>query len=194
MIQIILGSHSPRRKEILGQFGIPFTTAGSNFDEESLPFTGNPEEYASTLSLYKARTLKPLYPKAAILTADTVVYCNEKIYNKPATESEACTMFEELQGRWHSVFTGVSLLFEGREYSQIEETRVLFNPMTPKQIKTYHKTSHWSDKAGGYGVQDGGGILIKKIDGCFYNVMGFPINTVRELLYKIGIDLWDYLK
>ena len=193
-MRIILGSQSPRRKEILSQFNIPFTQASSNFDEESIPFSGDPGNFACKLAECKEKTLRPAYPKSAILTADTIVYCDNKLYGKPATEKEACRMFAELQGRWHSVFTGVALSYEDQLFSQYEESRVLFNHLSPNQIKAYHRTSNWSDKAGGYGIQAGGGLLIKKIDGCFYNVMGLPVNTVRDLFNKIGIDLWDYLK
>src|ERR1700733_14094475 len=161
MIRIILVSQSPRRKEILSSFNLPFSQASSNFDENSIPFSGNPASFACQLSKGKAYTLQPLYPKAVILTADTIVYREGKIYGKPENEEIAFRTLSELEGRWHSVFTGVTLLCEKHEYHQAEETRVLFNSLTSDQIRAYHRTSNWSDKAGGYGVQKGGGILIK---------------------------------
>jgi septum formation protein len=193
MIQIILGSQSPRRKEILNYFKIPFTQASSNFDEDSIPFCGDPGQFTIKLASSKAQTLESLYSKAAILTADTIVYGNSKIYGKPKSEIEANTILEELQGKWHSIFTGVVLCYNHQKFAQFEETKVLFNPLTPTQIKTYHKAFKWSDKAGGYGIQEGGGILVNRIEGCYYNVMGLPINSLRNLLQKIGIDLWDYI-
>ena len=194
MIHIVLGSQSPRRKEILGSFNLPFTQASSNFNEDSIPFTGNPANFACELSKGKAYALQPLYPKAAILTADTIVYREGKVYGKPANEENAFHTLSTLEGKWHSVFTGVCLLYEKHEYYQVEETTVLFNPLTPEQIRAYLRTSQWCDKAGSYGAQTGGAILIKRIEGCFYNVLGLPINAVRELLQKIGVDLWNYLK
>jgi septum formation protein len=194
MVHIILGSQSPRRKEILSSFSLAFTQVTSNFDEDSIPFSGNPASFACRLSKGKAYALQPLYPNAVILTADTIVYREGKIYGKPENVDTAFRTLSELEGKWHSVFTGLTLLFEKHEYHQAEETKVLFNPLTSNQIKAYNQTSYWSDKAGGYGIQMGGGIVIKKIEGCFYNVLGLPINAVRELLQKIGIDLWEYLK
>ena len=86
------------------------------------------------------------------------------------------------------------MLKDDQIWSAFEETRVLFNPMTPEEIRHYHKKLHWSDKAGGYAIQMAGGLAVKKIDGCYYNVMGLPINSVRQLLLQVKIDLWDYLK
>ena len=193
MFQLVLGSQSPRRKEILSYFSLPFDQATPTFNEESLPFNGEPEEYVCVLSKGKADSLAPVYPKAALLTADSIVYRNGKVYGKPKDRDEAFQTLKELQGEWHSVFTGVTLRHEQREFHKAEETRVLFNPLTDEQIRLYHSRTTWSDKAGGYGAQMGGGLIVQKIDGCFYNVMGLPINAVKELFMHIGIDLWHYL-
>jgi septum formation protein len=190
----ILGSQSPRRKEILGYFSIPFEQISSDFDEEAIPFEGDPAAYATKLALGKSKALQNQHPDAFILTADTVVFCNGKIYNKPKDEEEAFQFVTELQGKWHSVFTAVSLTCEGKEHHTTEESRVLFNSLTPEQIRHYHNKIHWADKAGGYAIQLGGGLIIKKIDGCYYNIMGLPINSVRFLLMKFGIELWDFVK
>lgn len=194
MKRLILGSQSPRRKEILSYFSLPFEQFAPNFDEETLLFKGDPGEYVSSLSKGKAESLQMQYPEAIILTADTVVYREGKIYNKPKNEEEAFQALTELVGQWHSVFTGVTVNANNRSYQQWEETRVLFNPLTPDEIRHYHKKIHWADKAGGYAIQMGGGLIVRKIDGCYYNVMGLPINTVRALLQKVGIELWEYVK
>jgi septum formation protein len=194
MKPLILGSQSPRRKEILSFFSLPFTTAVSDFDEESIPFHNNPTEYACEIAIGKARSLAAKFPSCLILTADTVVYQNGKIYGKPKDPEHAFAILSELAGKWHSVFTGLALTDGDHLWTAGEETRVLFNPLTPEEIRHYHKKLHWSDKAGGYAVQMAGGLAIKKIDGCYYNVMGLPINTVRQLLLNVNIDLWDYLK
>lgn len=194
MTQLILGSKSPRRKEILSHYSYPFQQASSNFNEEAVPFTGNPKEYVLTLSKGKAESLTPQYPHAAILTADSVVYFNKKVYNKPVDKDDAVRILSELAGNWHSVYTGVSLRYGKELYQQVEETQVEFNPLSVAQIQAYANTQHWTDKAGGYGVQTCGGLIIKQLKGCFYNAMGLPINTVHELLLKINIDLWNYLK
>ncbi|MEC7840044.1 MAG: nucleoside triphosphate pyrophosphatase [Chlamydiota bacterium] len=190
---IILGSQSPRRKEILGYFSIPFEQVSSDFDEESIKFLGDPQEFVHNLSYGKALAIEKHYPQRTILTADTIVYREEKIYGKPTTENDAFQSLSELVGRWHSVYTGVTLVSEGHYYQGFEETKVLFNVLNDEEIRHYHRKIHWSDKAGGYAIQMAGGLLVKRIDGCYYNVMGLPINTVRKLLSEVGVDLWHYL-
>lgn len=191
---LILGSQSPRRKEILNYFSLPFEQISSGFDEDSIPFRGDPISYVTELSSGKALALSHLYSKRPILTADTIVWKGGKLYGKPKDTEEAFQSLSELAGSWHSVYTSVSLFHDGKLWNRTEETRVLFNPLTPEQIRHYHKKLHWSDKAGGYAVQMAGGLAIQKIEGCYYNVMGLPINTVRYLLLHLGIDLWDYIR
>lgn len=190
---IILGSQSPRRKQILSYFSLPFTQISPDFDEESVLWEGNPIEYVSAISLGKAKSLAHRFSQEPILTADTIVYRNGKVYLKPKDEEEACRFFAELVGEWHSVFTGVTVKAGTKEYSAVEETRVLFNSLTDAQIRQFIRHMPYKDKAGGYFIQEGGSLIAKRIEGCFYNVMGLPINTVHDLLLKININLWDYL-
>jgi septum formation protein len=192
MARIILGSQSPRRKEILSFFKLPFVQATPAFDEESVEFRRDPIKYVCTIAEGKARILQNLYPQDIILTADTAVYRAGKIYNKPKDEKEAFQMLSELVGKWHSVFTGVAVLQGETLHTGWEETRVLFNPLTDDEIRHYHRKIHWADKAGGYAIQMAGGLIVKKIDGCYYNVVGLPINTIHSLFKKCGIELWDY--
>lgn len=193
-MELILGSQSPRRKEILGYFSVPFRQVSSQFDEEKVPFEGNPTKYAHTLSKGKADDLFLKFPDQPILTADTIVYCHGKVYNKPKDEQEAFRFLRELSGNWHSVFTSMTLRYKNDLWQEIVETKVLFHPLTDDQIHTYYRTLHYGDKAGGYMIQQAGGIIVAKIDGCYYNVMGFPINALRNLLLHLNIDLWDHLK
>ncbi len=191
---IILGSRSERRKEILSYFSIPFTQVSSSFDENSIDFQGDPQEYVLTLSKGKALALKEKHPQNTIITADTIVYREGKVYGKPADAADAFDYLFELTGRWHSVFTGVTILNQEKIYQNFEETKVLFNVLNNEEIQFYLTKIKWEDKAGGYAIQKAGGLLIKRIDGCYYNVMGLPINTVRKLLTEVGIDLWHYLQ
>lgn len=194
MTHLILGSQSPRRKEILSFFSFPFESATSNFDEESVLFQEDPIAYVREIANGKAQALEQRFPRNLILTADTTVYKNGKIFGKPADAEEAFLALTELAGQWHSVYTGITLLSGDKLWSACEETKVLFNALTPEEIRHYHKKLHWSDKAGGYAIQMAGGLAIKKIEGCYYNAMGLPINSVRQLLLNVKIDLWDYLK
>lgn len=194
IVRIILGSQSPRRQEILSYFSLPFLQVAPSFDEDSIHYRRDPIHYVTTLAEGKARSLQPRYPDDLILGADTIVYRSGRVYNKPRDEKEAFQMLTELVGKWHSVFTALALLKEDTMYTGWEETRVLFNSLTPEEIRHYHKKIHWADKAGGYAIQMGGGLIVKKIDGCYYNVMGLPINTLHALMKKIGIELWDYVQ
>jgi septum formation protein len=194
MQRYILGSASPRRKEILSHFNLSFEQAASGFNEELIPFNGDPGAYACELSVAKAKVLRPRYPNSLILTADTVVSKEGKLYGKPKDQEDASRILRELSGTWHSVFTGLALSTGDRLLHAYEETRVLFNPLSDKQIRQYEKTLHWEDKAGAYAIQAGGGLVVRRIDGCFYNVMGLPVNTLCKLLLEIGIDLWAHIK
>lgn len=191
--ELILGSGSPRRKKILEFFSIPFTQIESFYDEEIEPFQGNPEPYVSTLAEGKASALKDKFPESLILTADTIVFREGKIYGKAKSEEEAYHALLALTGKWHSVYTAVTVRYKDKVLSKVEETKVLMNPLTQEEIRRYLAHTHWQDKAGSYAIQDKGGIIVSKIDGCYYNVMGLPINTVVQLLKHFDLALWDYL-
>ena len=192
-MKLILGSQSPRRKEIMNYFDLPFQQVASHFDEDSLPFNGNPSDYTIDLAKKKGEVIAAKFPDAMILTADTVVYKDGKIYGKPVNDQQAKQFLTELAGQWHSVYTGINLSYDGKEFSKTSETRVLFNPLTEKQIDAYNQKLHYADKAGGYMIQQAGGIIVQRIEGCYYNVMGLPINSLRELLLNFNIDLWDHI-
>jgi septum formation protein len=191
---IILGSSSPRREEILRFFSIPFQQVPSQFDEDSIHFTGDAKLYVTSLAQKKAEVLRVSYPDAIILTADTTVACREKIYNKPKSREEAFCFLSELSGTWHSVFTGICLAYKESLYVLHEETKILFHALTERQINLYLDKINFLDKAGAYAIQQGGSILVKKIEGCYYNVMGLPLTALKELFTKVGIDLWQHLK
>jgi septum formation protein len=193
MQPIILGSGSMRRREILSFFSVPFVQIPSHFDESTVSFLGDAQEYALTLASKKAEALRDRYPDRIILTADTVVYYQGQIYNKPVDQPHAYAMLKSLAGNWHSVFTAVAVRCGDRAASDCEETRVLMRPLTAEQIALYYSRCHFLDKAGGYAIQKGGSMIVSKIDGCYYNVMGLPVGVVRALLVGFGIDLWDYL-
>lgn len=191
-MKVILGSQSPRRKEILSFFTLPFTQVAPPFDENQIPFQGNPEQYVCDLAKGKGNSLASLYPDHLIITADTIVFHEGKIFGKPEDDQEAFEFLSALVGKWHSVYTGVSIIYRGESYQQVERTGVLFNPLNKDQIKHYLDRTHWMDKAGGYAIQEAGGLIVEKIDGCYYNVMGLPLNTLEKLLKHLGIELWNY--
>lgn len=190
---LILGSQSPRRKEILEYFSIPFILATPLYDEDVVPFDGDPKNYVAVLSKGKSDSLSAQFPHGIILTADTTVARDGKIYGKPKDKEEAYQILSELAGKWHSVFTGVTVRHKEKFFTHVEETKVLLNSLNSQQIHKYIAHTQWSDKAGGYAIQGKGGIIVKRIEGCYYNVKGLPINTVEALLKHFGIELWDYL-
>lgn len=189
---LILGSTSPRREEILRFFTLPFLKAPSHFNEDLVPFLGDPRLYVETLARKKGEALLPLYPNDPILTADTVVYHNGVIYNKPKDKQEAISFLETLQAQEHSVFTAVCLSQGGTVFVEIEETKILFYPLTKEEILTYLRCVNFLDKAGGYAIQQAGGLLVQRIIGCYYNVMGLPLGALRRVLKLGGIDLWEH--
>jgi len=193
-MRFILGSQSPRRKEILSHFDLPFEQVGSDFIEESVPFQGDPAAYAQAIANGKSDTLFPLFPQAIIVTADTVVYRNGKTYGKPRDREESFAFLRELAGQCHSVYTAMTVRHQHKIFQAVEETRVYLNDLTDEQIWTYQENVHWADKAAGYAIQLPGSLIVNRVEGCYYNVMGLPINTLRTLLGYVGIDLWKFLK
>ncbi|MBS4168809.1 nucleoside triphosphate pyrophosphatase [Parachlamydia sp. AcF125] len=193
MTRLILGSQSPRRKEILEYFSIPFEQVVPAFDEASIPFLDNPEEYVCAISQGKAASLAQKFPNAIILTADTIVYKDGKVYGKPKNKEEATSILQYLAGQWHQVYTGVTVRQGEEQYSDYAKTHVLFNSLTLEEIHLYHEKILWEDKAAGYAIQQSGSLIIRSIEGCYYNVLGLPIQTVKNLLARVGINLWEYL-
>lgn len=194
MISLILGSASPRRKEILSLFNIPFRVVAPNVDEDSHPFRGDPAQYVSELSVWKSEAIKVDDANDFVLTADTIVYRDGKVYGKPKDRADAFRILTDLNGKSHTVYTGVSL----RKGNVIEtlsgSTEVFFDLLSPDELKIYLNKVHWQDKAGAYAIQDEGALLIKGINGCYYNVKGLPLGVLKILFLKFKIDLWNFLK
>ena len=192
MKKIILGSASERRKKILNFFSLPFKVVKSDFDESSIEIE-DVEKYVKIVAQKKAEVLSKKHPKDIILTADTAVKVNNKLFTKPLNEDQAYKMLFDLSNSWHEVLSGVCVYKNDEYFIETETTRILFHPLTEEQIKKYHKRFYFPDAAGGYNVSKGGSIIIKKIDGCYFNIMGLPLSTTKNLLNKAGINLWDHL-
>lgn len=192
-LDFILASASPRRAEILRSINLPFRVVASDFDESTIPYEQNPAEYVQKIAFHKAEYVAKNNPHAVIIAADTVVFLEKKPYGKPPTREDAVTYLTELCGHWHSVFTGVSVVVGNNHVQHYEETKVLFNKLNENQINKYLDAIHWQDKSGSYAIQgDGGALIVAQINGCFYNVMGLPVNALQYLLVTLGIDLWQY--
>jgi len=191
-MHIILGSQSPRRKEILEFFKLPFTVVSSDFDESTIAFDSSPEDFVETQAKEKALALQKKHPKDLIITADTTVYLHHKIFQKPSSENEAFSFLQELSGKTHQVLTGVAVLYKETLVTEVATTEVSLSTLSDKELWQYIRSTEPLDKAGGYGIQGVGSLLVTKIHGCYYNVLGLPIQTLAKLLKTFGIDLWEY--
>lgn len=194
MTTIFLGSASASRGKIMSFFSLPFTQIPSQFNEESVVFLGDPVEYVKTLSYKKSETLAERFPEEIILTADTTIYRDGRIYNKPKNEKEAQEFLSEFSGKWHSVFTGLTVRRNLAVFTDFAETKLLFNSLSLQQIEKFHACFDSCSSAGGYAIEQSGSLLVSAIEGCYYNVLGLPLNVVRRLLLHFGIDLWDFIK
>lgn len=181
---LVLGSGSPRRKEILSLADITFDVKVSDVDE-SFDQNTPVNEVAQMLSLRKAKAIQEQFDLKGtpILTADTVVTIDEDILGKPANREEAISMLSRLSGRQHKVLTGVTYLYQEDVISFTDETLVTFSPMSEEDIEYYVDKYQPFDKAGAYAIQEWIGVrFIEKIEGCYYNVMGLPMPKIKKLL------------
>ena len=191
--RFVLGSGSPRRREILEFFHVPFEVAFGSFHEESIPWTGDPRGYVTQLACAKAEHLASHGQRMTLLCADTAVFLEGEVLNKPSSPEEAHAMLRRLAGREHRVWTGVCVRRGDQQWSGAQESIVWMRPLSEQQIELYQNGLHTLDKAGGYAIQGAGSIIVDRLEGCFYNVMGLPLRTTEELLRHGGIDLWQGL-
>jgi septum formation protein len=187
---IILASASPRRKEILEKTGLQFTVDESSYEEQTDPGL-KPHELAEFLSRGKAKDVARRHRNALIIAADTIVVSRGRLFGKPRSEEEAREMLKALSGKSHSVITGFTILDtkEKKEFSKTVESKVFFKKLSVGEIEAYIKSGEPFDKAGAYGIQGLGAVIVKKIEGDFFNVMGLPLNALSESLKKFGINI-----
>jgi len=184
--KIILASQSPRRAEILRMIGVRFKIESSNIHEE-INQKIKQHEIPINLSKAKAEKISHKYPDKIIIGADTVVVFNKKIFGKPKDKNESKKMLKALSGNCHEVITGVTIMNEnlGIVKTFSETTKVFVQKIPTKQIEFYVNNYNTLDKAGSYGIQEWFSVWIKKINGCYYNVMGLPISKLYGHLVEI---------
>lgn len=185
-MKIVLASKSPRRKELLEKCGISFIADPADIDEtidESLPF----EEAIKQLSFRKAEAVLKRNEDAIVIGSDTIVTIDGEILGKPKDHADAKKMLSLLQGRTHSVITGICILSKNRCYQDVSVSEVTFAEMEEKEIETYIATGECDDKAGAYGIQGCGGRYVTEIKGDYYAIMGLPLNKVYEEMKNISL-------
>jgi len=184
--KIILASQSPRRAEILRMIGVNFKVDSCNINEK-MNQKIEQNEIAIILSKAKAEKISQKYPNNIIIGADTIVVYNEKIFGKPKDKNESKKMLKALSGNCHKVITGVTIMNKklGVLKTFSETTKVFVKKIPRNQIEFYVNNYNTLDKAGSYGIQEWFSVWIKKINGCYYNVMGLPVSKLHKHLAEI---------
>ena len=188
MPRILLASGSPRRQELLRRIGITdFTVTVPNVDE-SYPANLTPAEIVSYISRKKSLAVAST-PDDIVITADTMVFLDDQKLGKPQSESHALQMLTDLQGRQHTVCTGITVRQGEKILTRSQSTDVYFRPATEQELLAYIRGGEPMDKAGAYGVQGQGALLVERIDGDFFNVMGLPVLLLSQMLESFGVNL-----
>jgi septum formation protein len=187
--RLILASASPRRRELLGQLGVPFDVVVADVTEHEDPTT-EPRQMVAHNAALKADWVAARHPEALVLGADTTVFIDNRVLNKPANLVEAREMLRRLAGRTHTVYTGVAMR-RARDGLRIDEgvaSEVTFKPFDDAIIEAYLKIVNPLDKAGAYGIQEGRDLIIAGWKGSFSNIMGLPMETTKQILTQCGLD------
>jgi septum formation protein len=190
-VKWILASASPRRREILGGLGLKFRVEPSTVPEPPFRTGEKPSCYAVRAARLKSREIGRRHKSGIVIGADTIVVVRNRILGKPASRTEAVAMLDRLSERWHEVITGVCLLDcrTGREQSAAAVSRVHFRRLMPFEIEWYLRTEEHQDKAGAYAIQGYASLFIDRIEGCYFNIVGFPVATFERLCRRLGIRL-----
>lgn len=188
-MQLILASGSPRRRELLGLFGIPFVIRAADIDE-TMDKNKAPFDEVARVSRLKAMAV-PQEQNDIVIAADTIVVCEGRVLGKPHSREEALSMLRLLSGRDHQVMTGCTVV-RGEKYETFTEvTDLHFRPLTDTEIARYVDSGEPMDKAGAYGIQGGAALFCEKIVGDYYNVMGLPVCRLGQVLRKIAPEIME---
>lgn len=189
-VTFILASQSPRRSELLRQIGLSFTIDPADVDETVLSGE-SPENYAVRVALEKARVASKRAGKGIVIAADTIVVLNGTILGKPADSRDAERMLDMLSGKMHRVITGLVLRDAATEktVTRTAVTKVWFKGLSREEIRSYAATGEPLDKAGAYAIQEKGALLVEKVEGCYFNVVGLPLSLLGAMLKELGVDL-----
>ena len=182
-MELILASQSPRRREIMGLMGLAYQTEVCT-EPEQIPDGLSISETVMHLAEQKARFALRTHPDACVIGADTIVYLDGEIIGKPKSPGDAFQTLKRMQGRAHTVYTGLAVLKQGYADVRSVTTDVRFRPMTDREIRWYVSTGEPLDKAGSYGAQGFGSVFVESIEGNYFNVIGLPAPVLYEMLLK----------
>ena len=198
-MKLILASASERRQELLKRITKDFCIMVSNFNEDEVLLGDECDKYVKELAKGKAQAVVSkaiaefscFNEEIIIIGCDTIVSCNGKILGKPKNEKEAFDMLRLLSGKTHEVYSGIALIQPQLDIIKSESlcTKVKFSTLSDEEIIKYIKTKEPMDKAGAYGIQGYGGVFVEEIHGCYYNVMGLPLNKLNFMLKGMGVNL-----
>ncbi len=190
--RLILATASPRRINLFHQLDLTFEVQAANVEEPPPEAQETPSSYTQRLAALKAQMILDQLgaDDAWVIGADTVVVLKDKILGKPRSEAHAQEMLTQLSGHQHEVITGFAILHKNRgiQYQEAVHTKVLFRELTPHLIARYIRSGEPMDKAGSYGIQGKGAVLVERVEGCYFNVVGFPISHIIAALehHKAG--------
>ncbi|PYZ97337.1 septum formation inhibitor Maf [Alteribacter lacisalsi] len=187
MTRLILASQSPRRKELLEQAHVPFQTISSDIEEWTDPAL-SPGELVVSLAEQKAEAVFRKHPENIVLGSDTVVAIGSEVLGKPADGDDARSMLRKLSGTSHSVYTGVAVIADGKRETFYEKSDVYFYPLTDEEIDAYIRSGEPFDKAGSYGIQGLGAVLVERISGDYFAIVGLPLARTVRVLKEFGVN------
>ena len=188
-MNLILASQSPRRRELMGLFRVPFTVHAADIDETMNPAL-RPYDEVARVSRCKALAV-PRGPEDVVVAADTIVVRGGTVLGKPKSRQEAVGMLNLLSGRDHQVMTGLTVLRGERMISCTEVTDIHFRPLSRREIEAYVDTGEPMDKAGAYGIQGGAALFVERIAGDYYNVMGLPVCRLGVILGQLAPEIME---
>ena len=189
--RVVLASGSPRRRELMRLLFDDFTVRPAS-GEEIVPPGADPGDVSRLLAVQKCREVAALYPDDLVIGCDTTVICGSEILGKPADARDAARMLTMLSGITHQVVSGVCIAFQGREHSFSVSTDVTFRRLSKAEIDAYIATNEPMDKAGAYGIQEKGSLLVSRFEGDFFNVVGLPVERLAlELDRLLGGENFD---
>ena len=188
-MQLILASQSPRRKELMGLFRVPFTVRAADIDETMDP---QKDPYTEVARVSRAKAMAvPRDPADVVVAADTIVVCGGQVLGKPRDESDARRMLRLLSGRDHQVMTGLCVLAGGECRVCTEVTDIHFRELSDREIAAYIRTGEPMDKAGSYGIQGGGALFAERIAGDYFNVVGLPVCRLGRILHELASEIME---